>query len=60
MAVQSVPSLNGVSKQPYASFAGKSESVGIEGMLVNVDTIDNITTMTGWWIVFFLCWQVFR
>ena len=34
MAVQSVPSLMGLPKAPYASFAGKTESVAVALVMV--------------------------
>ena len=48
MAVQSVPSLMGITKAPYASFSGKTEVVARAGLLDDVTTIDDITTITVW------------
>ena len=47
MAVQSVPSLNGVSKQPYASFGGKSEAAAVAaGRITSLTLVTDITRIT--------------
>ena len=52
MAVKSIPSLMGVSKKPYASFAGKTGTTGRIGGFDDLSTIDDIITAAVWVLVF--------